>query len=158
MRAFLPTIILRHRKENLKKCSLRGLETRNDLIFYTYPKELPKNLNSYITLHLEGKELSYEDRDYNLFLMDSTWNYEQKMHATIKEKFPLIYRTLPKYFKTAYPRVQTGCLDEERGLATVEALYIALKIMKKDAKGILDHYYWKESFLKINEKAFALLE
>ena len=32
-----PTIIFRHRKENLKKCSLRFIEKRADCIFYSYP-------------------------------------------------------------------------------------------------------------------------
>ena len=52
MAPFLPTIILRHRKENLKKCSLRGLETHKDLKFYTYPQHMPENLTGYVMLHL----------------------------------------------------------------------------------------------------------
>ncbi len=126
--------------------------------FYTYPKTFPESLEGYITLHMEGEELSYKDRDLGLFLMDSTWKYEEKMHSAVKSKYPLIYRKIPNHFKTAYPRVQTGCIDEERGLATVEALYIALKIMQKDTEGLLDHYHWKEDFLELNKKAFALLE
>lgn len=157
MRAFLPTIILRHRKENLKKCSLRGLEIRSDMRFYTYPKVFPENLDGYVTLHMEGEELSYKDRDFGLFLMDSTWKYEEKMHTAMKKKKSLIYRKIPDRFKTAYPRVQTGCIDEKRGLATVEALYVALRVMKRDTQGLLDHYYWKDDFLELNKKAFALL-
>ena len=40
MLSFPPTVILRHRKENLKKCSLRGLEERPDIHFFTYPKDI----------------------------------------------------------------------------------------------------------------------
>ncbi|PCI95681.1 hypothetical protein COB11_01475 [Candidatus Aerophobetes bacterium] len=75
----------------------------------------------------------------------------------MKKKKSLIYRKIPDRFKTAYPRVQTGCIDEKRGLATVEALYVALRVMKRDTQGLLDHYYWKDDFLELNKKAFALL-
>jgi len=45
---FLPTIILRHRKENLKKCSLRGLEDR--MHFVQYPNEAIPDLTGYVVL------------------------------------------------------------------------------------------------------------
>lgn len=128
------------------------------MLFYTYPKHLPENLDGYITLHMLGQELSKKDRKFGLFLMDSTWKYEEKMHKAVAASHTLNLRRIPSHFKTAYPRVQTGCVDETRGLATVEALYIALKILGRDTNSILDHYYWKEDFLKINEEAFALLD
>jgi pre-rRNA-processing protein TSR3 len=61
MSRFLPTIILRHKKENLKKCSLRGLEPREDLRFFTYPHKMDFSLDGYVMLHLgdeNTKELS----------------------------------------------------------------------------------------------------
>ena len=157
-----PTIILRHRKENLKKCSLRGLEKRNDLSFYTYPTSMDLNLEGYVMLYLDPnspKVLSQEDKNYGLFLLDSTWNYEKKMHDQILKNHPkIIYRSLPDHFVTAYPRIQTGCVDPEKGLATVEALYIAYKILDKNTEGLLDHYYFKEAFLEKNKKAFEELD
>lgn len=128
----LPTIILRHRKENLAKCSLRGLETRKDLQFYTYPKDPLPRMNSYIILSLEGEELSYNDKDHGLFLIDGTWNYAEVMYQKSIAECTFIHRTLPKNIHTAYPRKQTGCQDPERGLASVEALYVAYLIMGKD--------------------------
>jgi pre-rRNA-processing protein TSR3 len=161
MSSFLPTTILRHRKENLKKCSLRGLEERKDLLFYTYPLTMPSSLNGYVMLHLDQEntqELSMNDKDCGLFLLDSTWNYEMKMHDTIKKNHSLIYRSLPKNFVTAYPRKQTACLEPERGLATVEALYIAYIILQRDTDNLLKYYHWHEAFLKKNAESFDLLK
>jgi pre-rRNA-processing protein TSR3 len=143
----LPTIILRHRKENLAKCSLRGLEPRKDLQFYTYPVDPLPEMKSYIILSLEGEELSYADREHGLFLIDGTWNYAEVMYQKSVAGRNFIYRTLPKNIYTAYPRKQTGCKDPERGLASVEALYVAYLILGKDPSGLLDHYYWKKPFL-----------
>lgn len=158
MFAFLPTIILRHRKENLKKCSLRGLESREDLSFYTYPNHFPPDLEQYVTLHFDGELLSEKDQKKGLFLLDSTWKYEETMHTYAKKHASLVYRSLPSHFKTAYPRAQTHCHEPTRGLATVEALYIAYKILKRPTEGILDNYHWKEQFLLLNAESFALLE
>ena len=158
MAPFLPTIILRHRKENLKKCSLRGLETHKDLKFYTYPQHMPENLTGYVMLHLgeqETIELSKADADKGLFFLDSTWNYEKKMHDRLSIEHILFYRSLPSYFVTAYPRQQTGCQDPQRGLATVEALYIAYKILDLPTEGLLDHYHFAQVFLEKNKEAFA---
>ncbi len=143
-----PTIILRHRKENLKKCSLRGLEEREDLIFLRYPRETLPNLENYVILTMDAPELSCDDQDKGLFLVDGTWNYAEKMLKNI----PLLEkRSLPSQYKTAYPRKQTGCPDPETGLASVEALYISYQILHRDPAGLLDHYYWKEEFLQKNK-------
>ena len=77
---FLPTIILRHRKENLKKCSLRGLEKRDDMKFYTYPQQMDFSLDGYVMLYLDenAPELSINDLSKGLFFLDSTWSYEKK--------------------------------------------------------------------------------
>ena len=59
-------------------------------------------------------------------------------------------RSLPGHFVTAYPRKQEDCPDPERGLASVEALYIAHQILGHDTEGLLEHYHWKEKFLEKN--------
>ncbi len=141
-----PTIILRHRKENLKKCSLHGLESRPDMLFFTYPKATLPPLTNYFALDFEGPLLSKEDNHLGIFLIDGTWNYAKTMANSIKE--PLIKRSLPKNIQTAYPRKQTSCDDPDRGLASVEALFVAYHILGHDTSGLLDNYYWKEVFLK----------
>ena len=145
-----PTIIYRHRKENLKKCSLKGLEKRKDLIFLTYPKDILPDLSSYICLKVGGKKLSVEDRDKGLFLIDATWNYTNIITTQVEKQKKLIYRSLPSFYRTAYPRKQTGCLFPKQGLASIEALFLSFFITQRKTQGLLDNYYWKETFLSIN--------
>lgn len=146
MESFPTTIILRHRKENLKKCSLRGLESRPDLRFLIYPwKEPQPDLTSTIVLALDAPPLTMEDRDKPLFLIDGTWRYAETMFRSLQGSF--LTRSLPPIMRTAYPRRQEDCIDPVRGLATVEALYIAYSILGRSTEGLLDHYHWKELFL-----------
>jgi pre-rRNA-processing protein TSR3 len=144
----LPTVILRHRKENLNKCSLKGLEERDDFLFFTYPKEdININLSSYIMLTIDAPILTERDKDNGLLLIDGTWRYA----ATMVKKYDMVEkRSLPICYKTAYPRYQTACPDPIRGLASIEALYIAFLITQRPSKNLLDNYYWKEQFLKLN--------
>lgn len=147
MKPFPPTIILRHRKENLKKCSLRGLEKRSDLRFYRYPWNEPKpDLSSYIVLAIDAPLLSIKDQQKGICLIDSTWRYSEKMLDSLP--LPFEKRSLPSHFQTSYPRKQEDCVDPTRGLASVEALYLAYLILGRDPAGLLDHFYWKELFLE----------
>ena len=151
MDRFLPTIILRHRRENLKKCSLRGLESREDMQFFTYPTETLPPLEGYFLLSLDAPVLSEKDRDLGIFLIDGTWRYAEVMGRQVP---PLIRRSLPPGLKTSYPRKQTGCSDPEAGLASIEALYAAYCLTGRDPTGLLDHYFWKTPFLELNPSLF----
>lgn len=199
---FSPTLILRHRKENLNKCSLRGLENRKEIQFFTYPQEKLPSLRGYLLLTLEApilrgvdsfrfdrvkalgiedlerghisqscplrdlqsasaftqvktKEinspqyiLTKEDAHLGILLLDGTWTYAKRMLDQLpKENLP-VFRSLPSHIRTAYPRKQTGCPNPEAGLASVEALYVAYKILGRETEGLLDNYYWKEKFLE----------
>jgi pre-rRNA-processing protein TSR3 len=145
------TIILRHRKENLKKCSLRGLETNKDFLFFTYPKDILNiNFSNYIMLTMNAQTLLPEDMHKGLLLIDATWKYADKIIKKYSSNTSLEKRSIPKHYQTAYPRCQTHCPDPNRGLASIEALYIAFLITGKPAETLLDNYHWKELFLKIN--------
>jgi len=145
------TIIIRHRKENLKKCSLRGLEIRQDMTFYTYPNtNIDQDLSNYILLTMDAPPLTEKDKDKGLLLIDGTWRYAEKMLENIPELEQCSKRSLPNCYRTAYPRKQTECPDPETGLASIEALYIAYLICKKNPDGLLDHYHWRNNFLDIN--------
>lgn len=153
MQFFPPTIVLRHRRENLNKCSLRGLESRSDFLFYTYPKDVSQlEAPGYILLTLEAQPLTVEDAHRGLFLLDATWRYAEKMFQAVSVRSSFIYRSIPAYFRTAYPRRQEDCLCPERGLASVEALFISYKILNREADDLLNNYYWKDRFLEINNK------
>jgi pre-rRNA-processing protein TSR3 len=147
-----PTIIIRHQRENLKKCSLRGLEDRPDFIFFK-PQSILPDLSSYIYLQVGAKPLSIDDAPHGLLLLDATWHLaktmEDKLFIQTKEQgITLHARSLPSHYKTAYPRRQTGCPDPNAGLASIEALYLAYQILGRPTDGLLDHYHWKEAFLK----------
>ena len=147
MQNFPTTIIWRHRKENLKKCSLRGLESRSDMMFLKYPTDALPDLTGYVTLAVDAPLLSEEDCHCGLFLIDATWNYSQVMLREAHKQQRLVLRSLPEHIRTAYPRYQTGCSDPERGLASVEALYMAYLLMGRETEGLLESYHWKETFM-----------
>jgi pre-rRNA-processing protein TSR3 len=149
MQSFPPTIVLRHRRENLNKCSLRGLETRPDFIFYRYPNPSLPPLDGYILLALDAPPLTQEDAKHGLFILDATWRYAAKMKQSVATVPGLIERSIPQGFITAYPRRQDDCPDPERGLASIEAIYIAYSILGRSTDGLLDGYHWKEQFLQL---------
>jgi pre-rRNA-processing protein TSR3 len=148
MQSFPPTYIIRHRKENLKKCSLAGLEGLSSFRFLPYPllNNLP-DLSNYLLLAIDGQPLERADAAKGLLLLDATWRYADKMRGFVDAHYSLETRSIPPEYRTAYPRKQTACTDPERGLASVEALYIAYKILGRETEGLLDHYYWKKEFL-----------
>lgn len=153
----LPTIIIRHNRENLKKCSLRGLERSCDFQFYSYPDCAlePSGLENYVLLDVEGEPLTQKDHDSGLILVDATWRLAEKMVRCIPALAHVQKRSIPSGFKTAYPRRQDDCPDPEAGLASIEALYIAYFFMGRSCDALLDTYYWKDKFLEINKELFT---
>ncbi len=155
MTVFCSTYIIRHSRENLKKCSLRGLEKRSDFVFFTYPdcltgkQQLP-DFDKCLLLDLEGQEFSPADHDRPLILLDGTWRLAQKMARLIPPLQKAEKRRIPQGYRTAYPRCQHDCIDPTAGLASIEALYIAFYLLGRSTEGLLDGYYWKDLFLKLN--------
>jgi len=152
MQDYPPTVIYRHRRENLKKCSLRGLESRSDIQFFTYPKDPLPMLDGYVVLEVGAPELTLDDAQLGLCLFDATWRYAEVMtrqSSQFLEK--TVKRSIPNNIRTAYPRRQDDCSDPELGLASVEALFVAYHIMGRSTEGLLDHYHWKEKFLILNQ-------
>lgn len=147
---FPPTIILRHKRENLRKCSLYGLESRQDMIFLTYPKDPLPDLTNYIILSFQGPVLSTEDSHRGIFLIDGTWRYAAQMLKKLPVSVKDMHRSLPTYLQTAYPRRQTDCPYPNQGLASIEALYSAYELLGREASTILDRYYWKDLYLRQN--------
>lgn len=145
----IPTVVYRHRRENLKKCSLRGLEARKDFRFFTYPKHPLPPLENYILLAVDGEPLSQKDSTSGLLLVDATWRLAEVMlknSPTLK----LPRRSIPSHFRTAYPRRQEDCKKPDEGLASIEALYIAFTLLGKSTENLLDNYHWRDLFLEKN--------
>ena len=156
----LQTIVIRHTRENVKKCSLKGLEGLPEFAFYTYPdcvvgKEKLPQLQNYLLLDVEGKPLSKDDEGSGLLLVDATWRLAEKIVRCTPELHDMPRRSIPHGFKTAYPRRQDDCPDPDSGLASLEALYIAFCLLGHKCPNILDTYYWKNEFLEKNKQLFT---
>jgi pre-rRNA-processing protein TSR3 len=148
MQSFPPTHIIRHRRENLKKCSLRGLENRPDFCFSSYPEPSLPNLTGYVMLAIDGPPLKAEDASRGLLILDGTWRYAEKMRRFVEKRLIIEIRSIPNGIRTAYPRRQEDCPLPDEGLASIEAIYISYLILGRDTKGLMDHYYWKDAFLE----------
>lgn len=158
-------IIIRHRKENLNKCSLRYVELHEPrgFLFYRYPNDLALSTLEFpqgaFLLHMEG-ELLRPSIDGPMVVLDGTWRYADRMYRALPcvQKIPK-YR-LPPGWRTAYPRRQEDCLDPEHGLSSLEAIFAASVLLGKDTTRLLDGYYWKDLFLEKNKnviKDYTLL-
>ena len=146
------TLIVRHKRENLKKCSLRGLEGKLGIEFFSYPSLVMPDWSSSIVLTMDAPPLSIQDGNYSLLVLDATWKLARKMESSLGLLNHPHRRSLPEGFRTAYPRRQTDCPDPELGLASIEALFVAHLILKRETSSLLDHYHWKEEFLSKNSE------
>ena len=146
MDTYPSTIIVRHPKENPKKCSVLPLRDRSDVVFFTYPNKHLPDFDGYIRLADEGPPLTRADAERGLLLLDGSWRAAGKMTQQFAEVPP---RSLTGW-KTAYPRVSKLGSDPANGLASVEALYVAYHILGRPTDGLLDHYRWASEFLELN--------
>lgn len=147
-----PTVIVRHTRENPKKCSVMPLKGKPGIQIYNYPLKAPISLEGYIRLSADGPPLGPADKAMGILLLDGSWRSASAMTTAFAHISP---RSLSG-FQTAYPRVSKLGTDPDNGLASIEALYIALKILGRPVEGLLDHYHWKEQFLAANAGLFGL--
>src|SRR5437660_10255872 len=146
------TIIVRHPKENPRKCTILPLRGRADLVIVTYPaKNLPP-LDNYVRLAADGPELSPADAAKGLLLLDGSWRWAGIMTRAFAHVPP---RSLHGY-QTAYPRVSKLGTDPDNGLASIEALYLSYHILGRSTNGLLDHYRWADEFLRLNAQSGRL--
>jgi pre-rRNA-processing protein TSR3 len=141
-----PTVIVRHPKENPRKCSVYPLRGRAGLVFLPYPVRQRPDLTGYVRLSADGPELSPADATAGVLLLDGSWRWAGAMTRDFADVPP---RSLHGW-QTAYPRVSKLGTDPDNGLASVEALYIAHHILGRRTDGLLDHYRWGANFLRLN--------
>jgi pre-rRNA-processing protein TSR3 len=141
-----PTVIVVHPRERRSKCSVEPLRTRSEFVFTTFPQSVPIGLDNYVRLGIGGRMLSSDDADRGLLLLDGTWRLAARMEPFYAH---IEVRSLP-LIHTAYPRKSEVYADPTEGLATIEALYAALRILGRDTAGLLDHYHWRQQFLERN--------
>ncbi len=144
--SYPPTIVIRHPRENPRKCSILPLLDRSDLLFLTYPVKEPPPLEDYVRLAADGPELSVADAARGVLLLDGSWRWADSMNRNFLAVPP---RSLHGW-KTAYPRISKLGTDPDNGLASVEALFVAYHLLDRATDGLLDHYRWAEEFLWIN--------
>ena len=146
------TLILRDRRERKERCTIWPLREHPAVRIVQHPWKQPPDLTNYVLLWHEGPELSEEDADKGLLLVDGSWRWAQKLSLPLLE---MPKRSL-RGIRTAYPRSSKLFDDPDGGLATVEALYAAHHILSRDIKGLLDHYYWAQGFLHSNPRFCAI--
>lgn len=140
------TVIVRHPRERPQRCSIYPLRHRRDLLFLEYPPRQLPDLAGYVRLCPDAPPLSAEDRDRGLLLLDASWRWAQSMTPMFAQ---VPGRSLTGY-RTAYPRISKRGSDPPTGLASVEALFVALHLLGRPTAGLLDHYHWREQFLRLN--------
>ncbi len=141
-----PTVIVVHKSEKAKKCSVAPLRGTAGFDFYRFPLFEKPELPNFVRLGMDGPELGEADMDKGLLVLDGTWKRAAAMEKVFSD---IPARTLPPW-RTAYPRISKVFDDPHGGLATVEAIFAALTILGRNTDGILDHYHWKEAFLDLN--------
>ena len=165
-------VAIRHPKEKRAKCSLTPVEVLPGTLFRRARPGFSYDGTGHILLAPDASEISPEDafatsaeleafeasgrRQLALagpagrplrpvLLLDSVWRLLPGMRAKIVGN--PVERSLPSWVRTAYPRSSKMTEDPECGLATVEALYAALRLMGMDCPDLLEGYRWKEAFL-----------
>jgi pre-rRNA-processing protein TSR3 len=141
-----PTVIVRHPKENPRKCSVLPLRGRADVLFFSHPVRQLPDLSGYVRLAAEGPPLTAADASAGILLLDGSWRRAGSMERAFADVPP---RSLAGW-RTAYPRVSKRGTDPDNGLASVEALYLAYHLLGRPTAGLLDHYRWAKEFLEAN--------
>jgi len=144
--AYPPTIIVRNKHENPRKCSILPLKGRLDLKFITYPVQQNLCLDDYVRLAPDAEPLTEKDSSSGILLLDGSWRWAGIMSRGFDQ---LPARSLQGY-RTAYPRKSKLGTDPDHGLASVEALYLVHYVLGRPTEGLLDHYHWGEEFLRLN--------
>jgi pre-rRNA-processing protein TSR3 len=166
-------VAIRHPREKRSKCSLMPVESLPGTIFrrakpgFAYdgtghllltpdapvigPQDAYLGDDELHALELSGRaDLVTRGGDGHalrpILLLDSVWRLLPGLRAKVYGQ-PL-ERSLPQWVRTAYPRASKMTDDPECGLATVEALYAAVRLMGYDCPELLDGYRWREDFLK----------
>ena len=144
----MKVVVIRHCKENLKKCSMSHLHGHEGFTFLKARDGFAFDATGHVLLEIGAPPISPSDAGLPILLLDSTWALLPKLRSKISGT-PIL-RSIPEGVKTAYPRISKLYRDPSAGLATVEALYAALKFSGISRPEILRGWHFAEDFLKIN--------
>jgi pre-rRNA-processing protein TSR3 len=141
----VPVTVIRHPKERISKCSLRFLHERPGFTFLRASPGFTFDARGFTLLAIDAPVLTAADAGRPLLVLDSTWRWLPKLRACLRgEPVP---RSIPPGIVTAYPRTSRLFEDPPGGLASIEALYVALRILGTDDPSLLDGYHWRTAFL-----------
>lgn len=138
-------VIIRHARERISKCSLRHLHDRPGFTFHKAIKQFEYDASGYLELAVDAEPLTIADQGRPLLLLDSTWRLLDELRNCVTGE--TIRRSIPSQVKTAYPRSSRYYEDPDGGLASIEALYVALTVLGYEDETLLDGYHWKDEFL-----------
>jgi len=138
-------VIIRHPRERISKCSLRFLHDRPGFTFHKATKGFRFDASGHVELAVDATPLGPADAGRPLLILDSTWRLLDELHSHLDGE--TVRRSIPRGIATAYPRVSRNYPDPPGGLASIEALYVALKILGHDDPSILEGYHWRDEFL-----------
>ena len=140
------TVVIRHRKERISKCSLRPLHGRPEITFLRAVPGFTFDATGYTLLAVDAPPLSPADAGRPLLVLDSTWRYLPQIEACLRGA--PVRRSIPAGVRTAYPRASRTHPDPASGLASVEALDLARRILGDADEGLLLGYHWRVPFLE----------
>lgn len=139
-----PVSIIRHPKERISKCSLTPIQGRAGYDFYKARLGWSFDVTGFTVLSLGAPELSSADAGRPLLLLDSTWRLLPMLQSCLVGQ--AVHRTLPPV-ETAYPRISKIGENPLGGLASIEALYLAQRLLGNRDDSLLSDYYWRDDFL-----------
>ena len=153
------TVVIRHPRELISKCSLTPVEGRVDTVdwlrFLSAHQDLCFDADGYTELAVDAEPLSLKDRSRPLLLLDSTWRLLPKVRSKVVGV--TVKRSIPNSWCTAYPRVSRDGSDPTSGLASIEALFVAQALLGNMMTSLLDGYYWRDGFLDLNSTLLEAL-
>ena len=156
-RASLKFQIFVDKTERLGKCTILPLIGREDFdIVRIGSGDLPPLTGDFL-LHPDGAPLvrvAGAAGDVRVAAIDCNWSRLAPILRRVPGTLPPLAR-IPDGFVTAYPRRNKQDRDPPKGLATIEALFLAAAFRGIWDETLFDQYYFKAAFLAQNTATFA---
>ncbi len=147
MTRFPDTVIVVHPRERRSKCTILPLRGTAGLRFARSTSLAATGpLDGYIRLDVDAEPLRPDDASRGLLLLDGTWRWVEELAVP----FGALATRAIQGVHTAYPRGTSRGELPDGGLATIEALYAAHRILGRPTEGLLAHYHWGAEFLAKN--------
>ncbi|MFN0206433.1 MAG: ribosome biogenesis domain-containing protein [Planctomycetota bacterium] len=151
----VPVLIIRDARESPRKCTIAALRGLPNITIRGWQRDTPIDISGTTFLHPGGDALTLADADRPLLIVDSSWHHLAQIMNDLTGRH--VKRSIPAGFVSAYPRKSRIYQDPQSGLASVEALYIALTILGGRRDDILEPYHFRNQFLELNANKFSVL-